>query len=94
MGGDSAPEMVVEGTEIARSIHSDARFILFGDEGQIAPYLARFPRLKEVSERLETLDQLEKRLRELAQLSDPARDPPREHDPALLRGQPAPRAQG
>tara|TARA_A100001037_G_C15153121_1_gene641041 strand:+ start:5349 stop:6410 length:1062 start_codon:yes stop_codon:yes gene_type:complete len=50
MGGDNAPEMVVEGTEIVRSLHPDARFILFGDEGRIAPFLARFPRLNEVSE--------------------------------------------
>lgn len=50
MGGDSAPGTVVEGAEIARSRHSDARFLLFGDEGRIAPYLARFRRLGEVCE--------------------------------------------
>lgn len=50
MGGDHAPEMVIEGTEIARSQHPDARFLLFGDENRIAPYLARFRRLAEVCE--------------------------------------------
>ncbi len=50
MGGDSAPGMVVEGAEIARSRHPDARFLLFGDESRIAPYLARFRRLGEVCE--------------------------------------------
>ena len=50
MGGDNAPEMVVEGTEIARSQHPDARFLLFGDENRIAPYLARFRSLGEVCE--------------------------------------------
>ena len=50
MGGDHAPEMVIEGTEIARTQHPDARFILFGDEGRIAPYLARFRRLGDVCE--------------------------------------------
>ena len=50
MGGDHAPEMVIEGTEIARTQHPDARFILFGDESRIAPYLARFRRLGDVCE--------------------------------------------
>ncbi len=50
MGGDHAPEMVVEGTEIARARHPDARFLLFGDEERIAPYLARFRRLGGVCE--------------------------------------------
>lgn len=50
MGGDNAPEMVVEGTEIARTRHPDVRFLLFGDENRIAPYLARFKRLGDVCE--------------------------------------------
>ena len=50
MGGDDAPGMVVEGAELARSRHPDARFLLFGDEDRIAPYLARFRRLGEVCE--------------------------------------------
>ena len=50
MGGDNAPEMVVAGAEIARFQHPDARFLLFGDENRIVPYLARFRRLGDVCE--------------------------------------------
>ena len=45
MGGDRAPAMVVKGADIALERHPGARFLLFGDEAQIAPLLARLPRL-------------------------------------------------
>jgi glycerol-3-phosphate acyltransferase PlsX len=45
MGGDRAPAMVVKGADIALERHPDARFLLFGDEAQIMPLLARLPRL-------------------------------------------------
>ena len=45
MGGDGAPAMVLRGADIALERHPDARFLLFGDEGQIAPLLAKLPRL-------------------------------------------------
>ena len=40
MGGDHAPLMVVEGLEIAAERHPGARFLLVGDEAQLAPLLA------------------------------------------------------
>ncbi|HET6469288.1 MAG TPA: phosphate acyltransferase PlsX [Geminicoccaceae bacterium] len=39
MGGDAAPEIVVEGAAIARHTLPDVRFLLFGDEARIGPLL-------------------------------------------------------
>src|SRR3954469_7252157 len=41
MGGDDAPEMVVEGVAIAAERHPGARFLLVGDEQRLAPLLDR-----------------------------------------------------
>ncbi|MEE8270296.1 MAG: phosphate acyltransferase PlsX [Alphaproteobacteria bacterium] len=49
MGGDHAPEMVIEGAEISRRHHPTVRFLIFGDEAKIGPLLARQPRLADVS---------------------------------------------
>jgi glycerol-3-phosphate acyltransferase PlsX len=46
MGGDRAPTMVLRGAEIALERHPEARFLLFGNEAQIAPLLAKLPRLQ------------------------------------------------
>lgn len=43
MGGDHAPGMVVKGIKIARKRHPDVRYLLFGDEQQIAPLLKKEP---------------------------------------------------
>src|ERR1700680_1504183 len=45
MGGDHAPEMVLKGADIALERHPAARFLLFGNETQIMPLLARLPHL-------------------------------------------------
>jgi glycerol-3-phosphate acyltransferase PlsX len=45
MGGDRAPAMVFAGLEIAAERHPNARFLLVGDEAQIAPLLARHRRV-------------------------------------------------
>jgi phosphate acyltransferase len=45
MGGDRAPAMVLRGADLALERHPGARFLLFGDESQIAPLLAKLPRL-------------------------------------------------
>ena len=45
MGGDHAPAMVLRGADIALQRHPDAHFMLFGDEAQIAPLLAKLPLL-------------------------------------------------
>ena len=45
MGGDRAPGMVVKGAEIALQRHPDLRFLLFGDEDRVRPFLAKAPHL-------------------------------------------------
>ena len=45
MGGDRAPSMVLRGAEIALERHPGTHFLLFGNEGRIAPLLTRLPRL-------------------------------------------------
>lgn len=45
MGGDHAPEIVVEGAKIARERYPSARYLMFGDEARVAPLLARHPEL-------------------------------------------------
>lgn len=44
MGGDRAPAVVVAGLAIAAERHPEARFLLVGDEAQLAPMLAGHPR--------------------------------------------------
>ena len=41
MGGDRAPDIVVDGLEIAAERHPGARFLLMGDEARLQPLLAR-----------------------------------------------------
>jgi glycerol-3-phosphate acyltransferase PlsX len=44
MGGDDAPEMVVAGIALAAERHPGCRFLLIGDEIQLAALLERYPR--------------------------------------------------
>ncbi len=44
MGGDHAPEIVVDGLELAAERHPAAEFLLVGDEARLAPLLARHKR--------------------------------------------------
>ncbi|MCA3273105.1 MAG: phosphate acyltransferase PlsX [Roseomonas sp.] len=41
MGGDAAPEVVLDGLELAAERHPQARFLLVGDEGRVGGALAR-----------------------------------------------------
>ena len=50
MGGDGAPAIVVDGAALARERHPDIKFIFFGDEAKVAPFLAKHARLRECSE--------------------------------------------
>lgn len=50
MGGDNGPETVLAGAEIALSHRPDTHFLIYGDENQIAPILAKLPQLLQVSE--------------------------------------------
>jgi glycerol-3-phosphate acyltransferase PlsX len=42
MGGDNAPEVVVKGANIARQRFPHIHFLFFGDEGRVAPLIARY----------------------------------------------------
>jgi glycerol-3-phosphate acyltransferase PlsX len=48
MGGDHAPRMVIEGMDIARVRHPEARFLLHGDEAVLKPLVAAIPQLASV----------------------------------------------
>ncbi|MFD2235363.1 phosphate acyltransferase PlsX [Phaeospirillum tilakii] len=45
MGGDSAPEIVVEGVRMAHERLPHVRYLLFGDEKRLAPLLAPYPEI-------------------------------------------------
>lgn len=49
MGGDSAPDIVLRGADIALERHPGAKFLLFGVEDKIAPLLAQLPRVAKVA---------------------------------------------
>lgn len=42
MGGDNAPDSVIAGLRSAEKTHSDVRFLIFGDESKVRPYLDRY----------------------------------------------------
>ncbi len=50
MGGDNAPHIVLAGANIARLRYPDVRFILFGDEAELAPRLKKLRGLPDVVE--------------------------------------------
>ncbi|MBT3307029.1 MAG: phosphate acyltransferase PlsX [Alphaproteobacteria bacterium] len=50
MGGDNAPEMVIEGIEASLTRLSQVKFLLFGDQARLAPLLERHPMVAAVSE--------------------------------------------
>jgi phosphate acyltransferase len=54
MGGDHGPSVVIPAAAIALVRHPDLRFILVGDEAQIAPELEAHPQLAEKSEIVHT----------------------------------------
>ena len=45
MGGDHAPAIVIEGAARALKDHPSARFVVYGDEAQIRPLVAKHPAL-------------------------------------------------
>ncbi len=44
MGGDHAPAVIVSGLATAAERHPEARFLLVGDHGRLAPLLQASPR--------------------------------------------------
>ena len=49
MGGDAAPEIVVDGAARALASHSDLAFLMFGDLARVEPLLGRHERLRAVT---------------------------------------------
>jgi glycerol-3-phosphate acyltransferase PlsX len=58
MGGDDAPQIVIEGAHLARKKYPQAKFIVFGDETQIRPLIKNYPGLESVMEVRHTLDRI------------------------------------
>lgn len=56
MGGDNAPDVVVEGINLALDQVSGVRFLLFGREQQLAPLLDRYRKVSAVTEIRDTLE--------------------------------------
>ena len=54
MGGDHAPDMVIEGAAKARTLYPNTKFLMFGDEKAIMPHLSKYPELKKSSELVHT----------------------------------------
>nr|WP_314071926.1 phosphate acyltransferase PlsX [uncultured Roseococcus sp.] len=48
MGGDHAPDSVLDGLELAAERHPQAQFLLFGDEARLRDALARRPRAAKI----------------------------------------------
>ena len=59
MGGDKAPEVVIEGIRLALQKHTDVFFLLFGDEKRLAP-LCRLAKLDETCYRIYHTEQVVK----------------------------------
>lgn len=58
MGGDSAPEIVVEGASIALRKYPEAKFIIFGDKEKIAPLVEKHRELSSAVEIRHTPDKI------------------------------------
>lgn len=56
MGGDRAPEIVVEGAALARERHLGVHYLFFGIESKIKPLLEKHKELSKVSEIVHTDD--------------------------------------
>jgi glycerol-3-phosphate acyltransferase PlsX len=50
MGGDNAPDMIIEGLDSVARRQNDVRFLLFGDESRLTPLLARYAAAKSACE--------------------------------------------
>lgn len=54
MGGDNAPESVIDGAEMALVRHPGIKFLIFGDEATLTPLINSRPSLKNSSEIIHT----------------------------------------
>lgn len=58
MGGDRAPQIVVEGAHLSREKYPQATFIIFGDENKIRPLIKKYPGLESVMQVRHTPDRV------------------------------------
>jgi len=58
MGGDNAPEIVVEGAYLSSKKYPSSKFIIFGDENKIKPLVERYKGLSSVVEIRHTPDKI------------------------------------
>ena len=56
MGGDNAPDMVIEGIAQARKLFPDTKFLIYGQEDAVKPVLENFPELRAASVMVHTDD--------------------------------------
>jgi len=56
MGGDTAPQMVIRGANIARQRYPQVDFLMFGREGEITAVMAKMKRLRDVTTVVHTED--------------------------------------
>ena len=42
MGGDHAPDSVIAGVKLAEQQHSDIRFLIYGDESKVRPFIEKY----------------------------------------------------
>ncbi|MBX3506655.1 MAG: phosphate acyltransferase PlsX [Parvibaculum sp.] len=54
MGGDHGPATVMGGADIALVRHPQIRFVIFGDEAALRPWLAKYPRVASACEVVHT----------------------------------------
>jgi len=59
MGGDSAPDIVIDGAALALKAHPELNFLIFGDEKQINPLLNSYAKLKAVTSVIHTDEKVE-----------------------------------
>ncbi|MDZ4870082.1 MAG: phosphate acyltransferase, partial [Alphaproteobacteria bacterium] len=50
MGGDNAPQAIIDGVAIAHLRHPKVKFLLHGDHAQLQPILLGKPTLKNVAQ--------------------------------------------
>ncbi|MEC8201338.1 MAG: phosphate acyltransferase, partial [Pseudomonadota bacterium] len=50
MGGDKAPEVVIDGAEIARERFPNISFLMFGEQPRLEPLVEKHPKLAAVTE--------------------------------------------
>ncbi len=58
MGGDHAPQIVVEGAHLARAKYPQAKFVIYGDENLIRPIIKKYPGLSDVMDVRHTPDRV------------------------------------